>query len=33
MSDYAQTVVTTEALPRLEELAPGVTIEMIPIVG
>ena len=33
MSDYAQTVVMTEALPRLQELAPGVTIEMIPIVG
>ena len=33
MSDYAQTVVMTEALPRLQELAPGVTIEMIPILG
>lgn len=33
MSDYAQTVVMTEALPRLQELAPGVTIEMIPIMG
>jgi len=33
MSDYAQTVVMTEALPRLQQLAPGVTIEMIPIVG
>lgn len=33
MSDYAQTVVMTEALPRLQQLAPGVTVEMIPIVG
>lgn len=33
MSDYAQTVVMTEALPRLQQLAPGATIEMIPIVG
>ena len=33
MSDYAQTVVMTEALPRLQELAPRVTIEMIPIMG
>ena len=33
MSDYAQTVVMTEALPRLQELAPGVIIEMIPIIG
>lgn len=33
MSDYAQTVVMTEALPRLQKLAPGVTIEIIPIVG
>ena len=33
MSDYAQTVVMTEALPRLQELAPGLIIEMIPIVG
>ena len=33
MSDYAQTVVMTEALPRLQNLAPGVTIEIVPIVG
>lgn len=33
MSDYAQTVVMTEVLPRLQELAPGVIIEMIPIMG
>jgi len=33
MSDYAQTVVMTEALPRLQQLAPGVTIEIVPIVG
>ena len=33
MSDYAQTVVMTEALPRLQELAPEVIIEMIPIIG
>ncbi len=33
MSDYAQTVVMTEALPRLQKLAPGVTVEIIPISG
>ena len=33
MSDYAQTVVMTEALPRLQALAPSVSIEMIPILG
>ena len=33
MSDYAQTVVMTEALPRLQKLAPGVTVELIPIIG
>ena len=33
ISDYAQTVLMTEALPRLEKLAPGVTIEMVPIIG
>lgn len=33
MSDYAQTVVMREAVPRLQKAAPGVTIEIIPIVG
>jgi len=33
MSDYAQTVVMTEALPRLQSQAPGVTLEMVPIMG
>lgn len=33
MSDYAQTVVMTEALPRLQSQAPGVTLEMVPILG
>ncbi|HUA18056.1 MAG TPA: LysR family transcriptional regulator [Bryobacteraceae bacterium] len=33
MSDYAQTVVMTEALPRLQKVAPNVGIEIIPIVG
>jgi len=33
ISDYAQTVVMTEVLPRLQEIAPAVTIEMIPIIG
>jgi DNA-binding transcriptional LysR family regulator len=30
MSDYVETVVMTEALPRLQELAPGVTMEFMP---
>ena len=29
MSDYAETVVMTEALPRLEKVAPNVTVELI----
>jgi LysR family transcriptional regulator, nod-box dependent transcriptional activator len=29
MSDYVETVVITEALPPLEKLAPGVTLELI----
>ena len=29
MSDYVQTVVMTEALPRLESLAPGVSFELV----
>ena len=33
MSDYAQTVVLTEALPRLQRIAPGVTVEVAPITG
>ncbi|MBV8902083.1 MAG: LysR family transcriptional regulator [Acidobacteriia bacterium] len=33
MSDYAQTVVMTKALPRLQRVAPGVTIEIAPITG
>src|SRR5215471_8169483 len=33
MSDYAQTVVMTEALPRLQKLAPGLAVELIPIIG
>jgi LysR family transcriptional regulator, nod-box dependent transcriptional activator len=33
MSDYAQTVVMIEALPRLQKLAPGLMIEIVPIVG
>jgi LysR family transcriptional regulator, nod-box dependent transcriptional activator len=32
MSDYVETVVMTEALPRIEKIAPGVTLELIPIV-
>jgi LysR family transcriptional regulator, nod-box dependent transcriptional activator len=31
MSDYVETVVMTEALPRIEKIAPGVTLELIPI--
>ncbi len=29
MSDYVQTVVMTEALPRLQNLAPGITLELL----
>ena len=29
MSDYVETVLMTEALPRLQRLAPGVTVEVI----
>src|SRR5215469_5503956 len=29
MSDYVQTVVMTEALPRLEKIAPRVTVELV----
>jgi LysR family transcriptional regulator, nod-box dependent transcriptional activator len=29
MSDYAETVLMTRALPRLQKLAPGVTVEII----
>jgi LysR family nod box-dependent transcriptional activator len=29
LSDYVQTVVMTEVLPRIEKLAPGVTLELI----
>ena len=32
MSDYVETVVMTEALPRIEKIGPGVTLELIPIV-
>lgn len=32
MSDYVETVVMTEALPRIEKIALGVTLELIPIV-
>src|SRR6266700_6150084 len=29
MSDYVETVLMTELLPRIEKLAPGVTVELI----
>ena len=29
MSDYVQTVVMTEALPRLQSLAPGISLELV----
>jgi len=29
MSDYVQTVVMTEALPRLQNLAPGITLDLM----
>jgi DNA-binding transcriptional LysR family regulator len=29
MSDYVETVLMTEAIPRLEKLAPGVTLEIV----